>query len=251
MSFKSLLEPVIENGIKNTNYFEGRLLSGRDLSEQEAANKRHRQQLGLILGHGVVEGLQVIIESNGAAGTDPIVRVEKGMALTLDGDIVELPLDYVDVKLSRSFEGLAPSLTNFKDCTTLPSETLVPSGAGLYILVMSAANAYQEYAPKSGLQKRGIAHNCGRRYAVEGVQFRLVKFDPTLMPNISESTRTQLSNELLSVTNPVTLADPENLSLMRNLVAHVCFGTDGAIESATDPLFLAKPKTSVGLDALV
>lgn len=251
MSFKSLLEPIIDNGIKNTNYFEGRLLSGKDLSEQEAANRRHRQQLGITLGHGVVGGLEVSIESDGANGTEPVVRVKKGLAITLDGDIIELPINYIDLKLSRSFEGLDASLTGFKDCSTLPSETLVPSGAGLYILVMSPAKAYQEYAPKSGLQKKGIAHNCGRAYLVEGVQFRLVRFDPTLMPDISEATRTRLGDELLSSTNPVTLSDLENLSLMRNLVAHVCFGTDGIIESATDPTFLNNPKTAVGLDALI
>lgn len=251
MSFKSLLEPIIESGIKNTNYFEGRLLSGKDLTEQEAANRRHRQQLGLTMGHGVVNGLNVSVESNGAEGSDPVVRVEKGMAITLEGDVVELPLNYIDLKLSRSFEGLDASLTGFKSCSPLPSEKLVPSGAGLYILVMSPANAYEEYAPKSGLQKKGIAHNCGRAYLVEGVKFRLVKFDPTLMPNISEATRSQLSDELLSTTNPVTLSDIENLSLMRNLVAHVCFGTDGVMESATDPTFLNNPKTAVGLDALV
>lgn len=247
MSFKSLLEPIIDNGIKNTNYFEGRLLSGKDLTEQEEANKLHRRQLGVAMGHGVVDGLDVSIESNGAEGRDPIVRINKGMAITLEGDIVELPLEYVDLKLSRSFEGLNPNVTSFKDCSNLPSETLVPSGAGLYILVMSPANVYREYAPKSGLQTNGVAHNCGRAYLVEGLQFRLVKFDPRLMPDISETTRTQLSDELLST----NLSDLENLSLMRNLVAHVCFGTDGVIASAKDPSFIANPKTSVGLDALM
>jgi len=250
MSFKTLLEPITENGIKNTNFFEGRLLSGKDLSEQEVANKIHRQQLGKVLGHGVVEGLQVGVENVGVGADDPLVRIKQGMAITLDGDIVELPLDYIDIKLSRTFDSPDPHLTGFKDCNNLPTQTLVPSGAGLYILVMSPANAFHEYAPKSGLQKQGVAQNCGRAYLVEGVQFRLVKFDPALMPNISEQTRTLLTDDFLSASNPVDSSNLEDLSMMRNLVAHVCFGTDGVATSAKDPRFISKPATTIGLDAL-
>lgn len=251
MSFKALLEPITEDGIKNTNYFEGRLLTGKDLTEQETANKRHRQQLGQILGHGVVEGLEVSIENVGAGADDPIVRINKGMAITLDGEVIELPLEYVDIQLSRSFDTLDPNLTGFKNCTNLPSETLVPSGSGLYILVMSPASSYREYAPKSGLQQNGIARECGRAYVVEGVQFRLVKFDPTAMPDISEETRDLLNDEYLSVSNPVDSSDIKGLSMMRNLVAHVCFGTDGIASSAKDPSFINKPTTNLGLDALL
>lgn len=251
MSFKTLLEPVTENGIKNTHYFEGRLLSGKDLTEQEAANKRHRQQLGKILDHGVVDGLEVSVENIGAGAADPLVRIKKGMAVTLDGVVVELPVEYIDIQLSRTLESVDPSLTGFKNCTDLPSETLVPSGAGLYILIMSPASAYREYAPKSGLQKQGIAQNCGRAYLVEGVQFRLVKFDPTLMPDISESVRDKLKDDLLSDSTPVNASDLEDLSLMRNLVANVCLGTGSTFSFATEPNFIFKPTASIGLDALL
>lgn len=251
MSFKTLLEPITDSGIKHTNFFEGRLLSGKDLTEQQAANRSHRQQLGRVLGHGVVDGLHVSLENAGVGAEDPVVRIGQGMAITLDGDIVELPLEYIDIKLSRTLEAPDAALTGFKDCSDLPSEVLVPSGAGLYILVMSPASAYQEYAPKSGLQKQGVAQNCGRAYRVEGVQFRLVKFDPALMPHISEQTRTLLEDDYLSASNPVGSSDLEDLSMMRNLVAHVCFGTDGVATSAKDPTFISKPSTRIGLDALL
>jgi hypothetical protein len=251
MSFKTLLEPITEKGIRNTNFFEGRLLSGKDLSEQETANKQHRQQLGKILGHGVVEGLEVSVENVGTGTADPVVRVSKGMAITLDGEVLELPIDYVDIQLSRTLDSVDASIAVFKNCTDLPSETLVPSGAGLYILVMSPVSTYQDYAPKSGLQKQGVAQNCGRAYSIEGVQFRLVKFDPTMMPNISEQTRSQLSDEYLSASNPVDSSDLKRLSMMRNLVAHVCFGTDGIATSAKEPTFINKATTTVGLDALL
>jgi len=251
MSFKDLLEPITEKGIRNTNFFEGRLLSGKDLSEQETANRQHRQQLGRILGHGVVEGLEVSIENVGAGTVDPVVRVKKGMAITLDGEVVELPLEYADIQLSRTLDSVDASVAIFNNCAALPSETLVPSGAGLYILVMSPTSTYRDYAPKSGLQKQGIAQNCGRAYSVEGVQFRLVKFDPTLMPNISDKTRDQLNDEYLTTSSPVDSSDLQSLSMMRNLVAHVCFGTDGIATSASDPVFINKPTSAIGLDALI
>ena len=64
MSIKSLLEPIVENGIKNTNFFEGRLLTGRDLREQETADREHRRQLGRAIGAGIVEGLEVEIDKD-------------------------------------------------------------------------------------------------------------------------------------------------------------------------------------------
>ncbi|MCR6650130.1 MAG: hypothetical protein NVV73_00915 [Cellvibrionaceae bacterium] len=251
MSFKNLLEPVIESGIKNVNFFEGRLLSGKDLTDQEAANRIHRRHLGRTLGHGVVEGLQVSVENTGANGQQPVVRVGRGLAINLEGETLELALDYVDIRLSRTFDPPVGIQTGFKNCSPLPSETLVPSGAGLYILVMSPAHAWQEFAPQSGLQKKGIAHNCGRRYLVESVQFRLVKFDPTLMPDIADDVRNELENQYLSASNPVGSNDLPALSKMRNLVAQVCFGTDATTRSARDPNFVTKNTTTAGIDALL
>jgi hypothetical protein len=251
MSFKNLLEPVVDSGIKNVNFFEGRLLSGKDLSDQELANRIHRQHLGRTLGHGVVEGLEVSVENTGANGEQPVVRVKKGLAITLEGETLELALSYVDVQLSRTLDAFTATNIGFKNCSPLPSETLVPSGAGLYILVMSPAKVWQEFAPKSGLQKKGIAHNCGRRYLVESVQFRLVKFDPTLMPDIADDVRDELEDEYLSASNPVSLDDLPALSKMRNLVAHICFGTDATIRAARDPNFITKSTTASGLDALL
>ena len=251
MSFKTLLEPITDSGIKNTHFFEGRLLSGKDLTEQEYANKLHRQQLGQIIGHGIVSGLDVSIEKKGVGAEDPVVRINQGMAITLEGDVVQLPLEYIDIQLSRTLESLDPDQTGFKNCSKEASETLVASEAGLYILVMSPANQYREYAPKSGLQKQGIAHNCGRAYVVEGVQFRLVKFNPSLMPGVSESVKTTLETELLTAASPVDADETPGLSMMRNLVAHICLGSEQAYAFATEPTFIFEQTVPIGLDALL
>ena len=48
-----LLTPVL-TGIRNINYFEGRLLTARDLREQEEANRERRWSLGKAIGAGIV-----------------------------------------------------------------------------------------------------------------------------------------------------------------------------------------------------
>ena len=197
MSMKSLLETIIEDGIKNTYYFEGRLLSAKDLREQQEANRRQHRRLGSLAGWGIVNGLDVSVENKGDSGDSPVVRIAGGTAVDLEGDVVELPLDYIDIELSRILDSTDASAAIFRDCDIEISESLAPSGAGLYVLVISPTSQYQGYALKSGLQRRGVAHQCGRAYVVEGVHFRLVQFDPLAMRNGASQVRAPSSGPLL------------------------------------------------------
>ncbi|ESQ11834.1 MAG: hypothetical protein N838_07175 [Thiohalocapsa sp. PB-PSB1] len=250
MAIKSLLEPILEDGIKNTYYFEGRLLSAKDLREQQEANRRHHRQLGSLAGYGIVDGLDVSIENKGGSGANPVVRIAGGKAVNLLGEVVELPLDYIDVELSRILEPVDPAATIFRDCDVEISESLAPSGAGLYVLVISPTSQYEGYALKSGLQNRGVAYQCGRAYVVEGVQLRLVRFDPLAMPDISYPTRDLLQNQVLNTGSPVLSDDYQNLSKLQNVVAHVCFGTETSKLSQTD-LTRTVSNPVAGFDALL
>ena len=98
-----LLKPVL-SGIKNTNFFEGRLLTGRDLREQQSANRGHQMQLGRAIGTGIVNGFEVSVENRGQNGTTPVVKVLKGMAINAKGQLLEIPDQYAMVQLSRSFD---------------------------------------------------------------------------------------------------------------------------------------------------
>jgi len=55
--------PFLEGGIAFTNFFNGRLLSGEDLTREQQARRAVAQQLGHAVGDGVAYGLWV-------AGTD-------------------------------------------------------------------------------------------------------------------------------------------------------------------------------------
>ncbi|MCB0238608.1 MAG: hypothetical protein KDH08_08165, partial [Anaerolineae bacterium] len=54
-----LLEPMLHGGIRNTHFFNGRLLTAGDLRAEQQANRQQHQQLGLAVGAGVVEGYDV------------------------------------------------------------------------------------------------------------------------------------------------------------------------------------------------
>jgi len=45
--------PILEGGIQSINFFNGRLLSGEDLSQEQLANLQARHLLGKAIGDGV------------------------------------------------------------------------------------------------------------------------------------------------------------------------------------------------------
>lgn len=237
MSPKALLEPILENGIKNTNFFEGRLLSGRDLQDQQIANRTRHRQLGRAIGAGVIEGLEVAVKSDGSDGLSPILQVKKGLAISAKGDLLELPQDE-NISLTRTLEAIAGTGDLFFNCLEPPTAS-IPNGAGIYILVTSPVSGYRERAPKNGLGDDGIIKGCGSRYIVEGVQFRLVELNPANLDSITPDTRDNLLlGDLLSAGDPASISEPDRLSKLRNILAHLCFGTETLKNFVTDPFAL-------------
>ncbi|WP_321415745.1 hypothetical protein [uncultured Desulfobacter sp.] len=226
-----LLNPVLSE-LKNINFFEGRLLTGRDLQEQEAANFLQHWQLGRILGSGIAEGLEVYIEKDGSDGTPPVLKVMKGLAINGKGQVLELAKDYTMVRLARELYIPDPPDSYFKECVP-PTTSVVPNGAGLYMFVMSPAKAYEDFAPRTGLQTDGALSDCGRRYIVDGIQFRLVEFNPTTLSGIPDNIVTDLE-DLLTGKNPAKKSEPIRLSKLRNIAAHLCFGTQALNRLTTD-----------------
>lgn len=221
-----LLTPIL-GPIRHNHFFEGRILDGRALREEQEAERLHRWQLGRALGAGVVEGLEVAVEGDGADGTRPVLFVAAGLAFNRKGQPLELSAD-TRVSLVRE-EAEEEAAGAFGDCERL-SGTLVPSNVGIYLLVLSPASVFRESAPKSGLGSGGKVVGCGRRYEVDGVQLRLERLHPADVSGISRETRDLLVNELLPAT------DLAGLSRLRNVVAHLCFGTEALASLPTDPL---------------
>src|SRR5215207_8978782 len=116
MSATELLEPILQGGIRSINFFNGRLLSAEDLSDEQNANRQGRALVGQAAGEGVVYGLEVARSSTGT-NLSPVVTVSAGLALNRRGQALRLPSP-TDVALARQADGAGslPATLIFKDC---------------------------------------------------------------------------------------------------------------------------------------
>jgi hypothetical protein len=246
ISQKGLGEPILEQGIENTNFFNGRILAAGDLKNEQSAESEHHWQLGQAIGPGVVHGLEVSLVSDGSDGNAPIVSVTSGLALNGSGQAIALPFD-VQLALEETSQILSVQAGLFKEC--LPTKKGVsPFAGGVYILVCSPASGFSdEKAPMYSTIDNGKVTGCGSRYAIEGVQFRLEELDVSSLTKLSQTTRDALADL-------TTKEDPASLSKLRNWLAHICFGTEELAGVSEDPFKLAGGESAYvtygGLDAL-
>jgi hypothetical protein len=228
-----LLTPVLEGGIQNTNFFNGRLLTAEDLrTEQQASQQRH-QRLGQAIGEGIVYGLQVRKTTDITSPPEirkALVRVSAGLALNRKGQTLYLPQD-VNVALVCEECEVPTGSGVFAVCQ--PPQA-VPTGTGVYILVLSPAAGLQGLTRASGLGGNGRTAPCRSRYEVEGVQFGLAELDVSKMTEVSEDTRKEIADLMAAHENPA------NLSKLRNWLAHLCFGTEERGRFPRDPFARAK-----------
>lgn len=226
MSNQNLFKPVTDQGVLNTNFFEGRLLTGRDLRDQLSAHSEHDRYLGRAIGAGVIEGLEVELDEtrDGSNGEPPVVIVKKGLAINGEGDVIGLPLGDIQLSLSRTLE--VPQFENatFRNCAGIPHGQYVPNGVAIYLLVMSPAAQYKEKALKSGLGDKGIAKGCGSRYIQEGVAFRLVELPVKSLESVSAAIKNELFADLLSLNNYAQKDEVARLSRLKNYLAAICIG---------------------------
>ena len=94
MSVK-LQEPITGGGLQNTNFFNGRLVTGADLTREQEARREAVSRLGQAVGEGIVEGLKVNVVSN--AENNPIVGITAGRAVNRCGQVLGL---YEDTTVS-------------------------------------------------------------------------------------------------------------------------------------------------------
>jgi hypothetical protein len=233
-----LCEPILDKGLRNTNFFNGRLLAAEDLRTQQEAERLHRGQLGRALGPGVVNGLEVqTTPSTDITGSVYGVTIGSGLAINAGGQPLELPVP-VDLALAVPPTPGAPRAGQFTACAT--ETPLQATGMGMYALLMAPASGFLQNAPMSGLGANGAITGCGARFQVEGVTFRLARFDPASLPGLPPTTLSDINN-LMARTNLPDLraapaTDQADLSLLRNRVAHACLGTGQLAVLPMDPL---------------
>jgi len=223
---KQLNEPITENGIRNTNFFNGRLLTARDLQTDQQAERSQRWQLGRAIGEGIVQGLEVSLVSPGDRTTAPVVSITKGLAINRKGQLLSLPNDD-QVALTRTTELPPPEAGLFGECG-LPTTTFSNLDKAIYLLVVGPASTFRERAPMRSVEANNALAGCGSKFAVEGVQFELIKLDFNTMTTVNETTRTQ-------ITGMLNLSDAASISKLRNILAHLCFETEEPTPQRRDP----------------
>jgi hypothetical protein len=186
------------------------LLTARDLREQQTADRTRRNMLGRAIGAGVVEGLEVSSVLAGSPEISPVVKVQAGVAINSPGQLLVLAEDR-NLTLNEIEDDEAEDAGLFHVCDP-QSSTATFVGFGVYVLVMSPASGYSEYAAKIELGDEGVAKGCGRRYALEGVKFRLVELPLQGFPDISAAQST-----LDAATTATTRA--QALSRLRSIIA--------------------------------
>src|SRR5215218_5504253 len=165
-----LLEPVVEDGVRLTNFFNGRILTAEDLRrEQDAAAERHRGLAGAV-GEGVVQGLEVRVSQRDLP--TPTVRVTAGLAFNRDGDPVALPRD-VELRLIPAQAEADEEAGLFAVCNRVSVSADITQG-GFYLLAARPASTLsREQVPVVDLASEGSASRCGSRYAELGASFSL------------------------------------------------------------------------------
>src|SRR5882672_6146853 len=88
-----LQQPLKQGGIRTVNFFNGRLLTSKDLSREQDAWRTSDLRLGLALGNGVAFGLEVARDDAADQSSGPVVRVKAGLAVNRMGQTMRLEQD--------------------------------------------------------------------------------------------------------------------------------------------------------------
>jgi hypothetical protein len=233
MSAVNLLSPILNGGIRNVNFVNGRVLTAEDMTAERKANLQRQRLLGTCVGDGVGHGLEVSLSSSSVVYGTQVVHVTAGVAVNRNGDALQLASD-TDVTLAATLPTAPVNGGLFTPCQ--PPQTQL-TNPGIYVLTILPASGYQEQVPVAQLNSAGVATSCSSRFATAGVQFRLA-------PVTLASTGTGLQSRLFALANQIQTQLNNNasaasvapaLSQFRNGLAHVCFGTEALAGYAANP----------------
>src|SRR5580700_2731797 len=96
----NLQTPILNSLIRSVNFFNGRLLTGEDLTAEQQSNRAARNLLGRAIGSGVVHGLGVTESVKFSNVQAPVLTVSKGLAINHRGAPLLLT-DDTDIALVR------------------------------------------------------------------------------------------------------------------------------------------------------
>lgn len=213
-----LQQPLSEGGIRQVNFFNGRLLTGKDFAREQLAQREADARLGLAIGDGVASGLEAARDAELDRANAPVLRVRAGLAINRLGQSLRLSRD-TSVALTRRYDagdGGDACGCVFAQCNPLADGTYV-AGAGVYLLTLAPAQSSEGRAPSNGLDPSNV--RCNTDATVEAVQFRLLAINPLRFTDL----------------------DPSS-PLFRNRLAYRCFGAEARDANGFDPWRVDPPR---------
>lgn len=196
-----LQQPVKEGAIRSVNFFNGRLLTSKDLTREQQARREADWRAGLALGEGVASGLEVERDVALDQPDSPVVRVKAGLAINRKGQTLRLTAD-TSVALARRFDSATTSCV-FAACNPVAGGTYV-AGAGVYLLTIGPAQTSEGRAQTNGLDPSNV--RCNTDATLEAIHFKLLAIAPQLLAGLDVGARD-----------------------FRNALAYRCFG--GAVQA--------------------
>ncbi|MGY1776789.1 IPT/TIG domain-containing protein [Geodermatophilus sp. SYSU D00804] len=226
----------LTRGIAHVAFWNGRVLTAEDLRAEQLANHLGLGRLGRAGGQGITSGLAVRPGSRPAS-----VHVSAGLAVDRLGQVLELPVD-VSVSLvvppeTASGDGV------FTVCDPV-SSSAAATGTGLYLLVLRPASAARSSAAGVPALGTGAATECGPRYTVDGVSFRLVTLDVAGLA--AEAGHDDADDAVLG-----SLGTVVESPLARNVVAHLFLGTRAWADLLADPFGAVPDRVDRGALAIL
>jgi hypothetical protein len=219
-------QPILERGISNPTFVNGRILTAQDLTDLQTADQAQHAQLGQALGDGVAWGLEAALVADGSDGAAPVVHVAAGLAINRCGQAISLPVG-MDLALAVKPPPVPAGTGLFAACRP-PTASVSPAEPSLYLLLAAPDSGYREQVPVRGFTDGKVA-GCSDRYAVEGIRLRTAELRIDDLATLSASTHSDLAALM-------TRTDAASRSRLRNWIAYVCFGTEAQAGLIADPL---------------
>ncbi|EXI67921.1 MAG: hypothetical protein AW08_01525 [Candidatus Accumulibacter adjunctus] len=218
MTARLIEQAIAEGGIRSVNFFNGRLLTGPDLGREQDARREADRRVAQAAGHGIARGLEVLAGSPGSDG--PVVTVQPGLAVSRSGHTLYLE-SATEVVLGRRAPPRVAAARTFDDCKLRGGS--YAAEPGVYLLTLAPAEDREGHALTNALDDSAVP--CNTDALIEAVQFRLLPIGSLL------------KDEHAAVDQRTPLPDATaRLSLLRNRIAHRCFGTDALRAFLIDPL---------------
>lgn len=233
------LETILDDGIADAHFFNGRMLTAEALRSMRDANRLQHRQLATAIGEGVVHGLRVSQVGEPASPPDgeagPQLRITPGLAFNRLGEATAL-MQPVDLALTEQIVDAPVEAGLFAECQPPSAFT----NFGIYLLTVMPASGFTGFAPMVEIGG-GVGTGCGRAFTVEGAKFRvfelpLAGLDATPLQTELSPLLQVIGAQIIKYSNAGDTTITKEMFRYRSSIAHYLLGSDIRAARSEDPL---------------